>query len=204
MSNIINCTGKLGLILLKQWNVGTYGWDKYLAKILETWNAYRILEGFVEKYSQVRLRRITLNFILTECVLRIVSGSGSFPVPVHLFPGFYYHSVIQLISRTNHNIITEFRSRVINTPASYSGDPGFKSRPGDRLSWLRVFVVFLSLYSRMPGYSTYRFLPNPFQFVIYLAFHSTLYSISTEKAPFNKLQINKYETYLHFSRELIS
>jgi hypothetical protein len=30
--------------------------------------------------------------------------------------------------------ITEPRGRVINTPASYSGGPGFKSRPGDRLT----------------------------------------------------------------------
>jgi hypothetical protein len=28
----------------------------------------------------------------------------------------------------------ERSDRVINTPASYSGDPGFKSRSGDRLS----------------------------------------------------------------------
>jgi hypothetical protein len=28
----------------------------------------------------------------------------------------------------------ERRDRVINTPASYLGVPGFKSRPGDRLS----------------------------------------------------------------------
>jgi hypothetical protein len=29
---------------------------------------------------------------------------------------------------------TERRGRMVNTPASYSGFPGFKSRPGDRLS----------------------------------------------------------------------
>jgi hypothetical protein len=28
----------------------------------------------------------------------------------------------------------ERRSREVNTPASYSGGPGIKSRPGDRLS----------------------------------------------------------------------
>jgi hypothetical protein len=31
---------------------------------------------------------------------------------------------------------------VVNTPVSYSWSPGFKSHPGDRLSWLRYFVVF--------------------------------------------------------------
>jgi hypothetical protein len=30
--------------------------------------------------------------------------------------------------------ITERHGRVVNNPASYSGGPGFKSRPGDRLS----------------------------------------------------------------------
>jgi hypothetical protein len=34
------------------------------------------------------------------------------------------------------SITTQRRDRVANTPASYlAGDPGFKSRPGDRLSW---------------------------------------------------------------------
>jgi hypothetical protein len=32
------------------------------------------------------------------------------------------------------NTKTERRGRVINTPASYSGGPGLKSRPGHRLS----------------------------------------------------------------------
>jgi hypothetical protein len=33
---------------------------------------------------------------------------------------------------------------VVNTPASYSGGPGFKFLFGDRLSLLMLFVVFLS------------------------------------------------------------
>jgi hypothetical protein len=46
---------------------------------------------------------------------------------------------------------TERRCRVVNTPASYLGDPGFKSGSRDRLSCLRFFVVFLS-HGRMPGH----------------------------------------------------
>jgi hypothetical protein len=38
---------------------------------------------------------------------------------------------------------------VVSTPVSYSADTGFKSRPGNRLSWLRCFVVFLKLYRQM-------------------------------------------------------
>jgi hypothetical protein len=40
--------------------------------------------------------------------------------------------------------VTDCRGRVIRTPALYSVGPGFKSRLGDRLSWLR-FVVFVSV-----------------------------------------------------------
>jgi hypothetical protein len=34
----------------------------------------------------------------------------------------------------NGHECTERRGRVVNTPASYSGGPGFKSQPGDQLS----------------------------------------------------------------------
>jgi hypothetical protein len=57
-----------------------------------------------------------------------------------------------------------------STPASYSGVLWFKSRPGDRLYWLRRFVVFISS-SRQMGYNLQlgydRFLPRPFQFIIH-------------------------------------
>jgi hypothetical protein len=33
------------------------------------------------------------------------------------------------------------RGRVINTPALHWGGPGFKSRPGDQLSWLSFFFL---------------------------------------------------------------
>jgi hypothetical protein len=33
----------------------------------------------------------------------------------------------------NNNSFVELRSRVVNTPASFSGDFGFKSRHGDHL-----------------------------------------------------------------------
>jgi hypothetical protein len=37
---------------------------------------------------------------------------------------------------TSGSVFRKRFDRVINTPASYSGDSGFKSRPGDWLSWL--------------------------------------------------------------------
>jgi hypothetical protein len=39
---------------------------------------------------------------------------------------------------------TERCGRVVITSASYSGDQGFKSLPGDRLRWQRFSVAFLS------------------------------------------------------------
>jgi hypothetical protein len=49
---------------------------------------------------------------------------------------------------------TERRGWVVNTPALYSGGPGFKSLPGDRLSWLRFFVFFFSVLPGECRYST--------------------------------------------------
>jgi hypothetical protein len=41
------------------------------------------------------------------------------------------------------------RGRVVNSSASYSGGFGLKSLPGDRLSLLRFFVVFLRPFTRI-------------------------------------------------------
>jgi hypothetical protein len=67
-----------------------------------------------------------------------------------------------------HNIWPNVPAQCVSTPASYSRYPRFKSRPRDRLSWLR----FSHNSSRqMPGqhlkFGHHRFLPNPFQFIIY-------------------------------------
>jgi hypothetical protein len=82
--------------------------------------------------------------------------------------------------------MTEPRGRVVNTPASYSGGPGFKSPSRDRLSWLSFIVGFISPSRQMSAYYLKliqdRFLPHPFQFIIYLLpFHSMLYILSLLK-----------------------
>jgi hypothetical protein len=43
---------------------------------------------------------------------------------------------------------TECHGQVVNTTALYSRGPGL---PGDQLSWLRFFSVFLSPSTQMPG-----------------------------------------------------
>jgi hypothetical protein len=66
---------------------------------------------------------------------------------------------------------TERRSRVVNTPASYSRDPGFKSllrRPAILIEVVRGFPQSLHVNARD---STLKlghdhFLPDPFQFII--------------------------------------
>jgi hypothetical protein len=91
----------------------------------------------------------------------------------------------------------ERRGRVVSTPASYSGVPGFTSRPGNRLSWLRPFVVFLSLSRRMPGYLKIRPRPLPtksFQFIIiHLSPYNQCYIVQLLK---NHRKINNQTTLM--------
>jgi hypothetical protein len=46
---------------------------------------------------------------------------------------------------------TKWHGGVLSALALYSGWPGFKSRPEDRLFWLRFFVVFLSPFGPVSG-----------------------------------------------------
>jgi hypothetical protein len=95
----------------------------------------------------------------------------------------------------------ESHSRVVNTPDSYSGSPGFKSRPGYRLPWLR-FPWFSSVPPGEFRDSTLtlghdRFLPNPSQFIVHLSpFHSTLHSATCWQSSLNEPQIRKYTAKL--------
>jgi hypothetical protein len=107
--------------------------------------------------------------------------------------------------------VTEHRGEMVNTPTLYSGDPEFKYRPWDRLSLLRVFVVFLSPSTQMPWYYLNlghdRFLTHPFKFISHLlAFNRQNTVWVTEKAPLkitNKL-INKYEQCLNIAEDRLS
>jgi hypothetical protein len=61
---------------------------------------------------------------------------------------------------------------VDSIPASYSIGPEFRSRIGNRVSWLRYSVVLLCPYSQTPRYH-YKlgygiFIPRPFQFIVLL------------------------------------
>jgi hypothetical protein len=67
---------------------------------------------------------------------------------------------------------TERRGRAVNTPASGSGGPGFKSRPQQPAIMTEVFCGFPHFLQMNAGWdSTLKLghnhlLPNPFQFII--------------------------------------
>jgi hypothetical protein len=118
---------------------------------------------------------------------------------VHVCTRTEYKSVLFCSSLnctcTTRTYSTGCRGRVVNTPATYSGRSGFKSRPKDRLSW-QVFLWFSSV---SPGkcqdctlkLGHNRILLNPFHFIIHLSpFHSKQKSLSywksVVKQTFNK------------------
>jgi hypothetical protein len=54
------------------------------------------------------------------------------------------NSVFRCFVKNNNYFSKTLPNFVVSTPGSYSGSPGFKSRLGDRISWLKLFTVFLS------------------------------------------------------------
>jgi hypothetical protein len=87
------------------------------------------------------------------------------------------------------HVKTKCRGRVVNTPASYSGCPGFKSQPRRPATLIEGFVVLFSPSTQMPRYYlkiTPQLLPTksfPNHHHLLITLSSTLYSlISTEKA----------------------
>jgi hypothetical protein len=87
--------------------------------------------------------------------------------------------------------MTRLRCRVVNNSAPYSGGPGFKFRPGDRLSWqnFRAFPESLQANAGMIPYIR----PRPLLFTSFPVHPFTRRYIVcvTEKALLNKLQINR-------------
>jgi hypothetical protein len=75
-----------------------------------------------------------------------------------------YHRIVVSTDSTEH------RDRVLKTLTSYSGGPGFISRPRHRLSLLGFFVFFPQSLQRMPGNALklghYSFFPNPFELIV--------------------------------------
>jgi hypothetical protein len=90
------------------------------------------------------VKREQQHYIATE-VFNLIPGRPSRHITgcAILFPTV---ALLQHAADTSHgsNLQTERRGRMVNIPASYLGCHAFKSRPGDRLSWLRSTAVFVS------------------------------------------------------------
>jgi hypothetical protein len=63
--------------------------------------------------------------------------------------------IIFLLSvSTNIYLQTERHFRMVNTPDSYSGGPEYKSRPGDRPSWLTFYIdIFRAFFQSLQANS---------------------------------------------------
>jgi hypothetical protein len=120
-----------------------------------------------------KLQYIHVIYVCSQCYLTIVISSFASYLSKGMDCGYEILWVLSLYE------VTECRGGVVSTPALYSGNLGFKSLPADRLSRLRVFVVFLSPSSECQDstlkYATaasFQILSN--SLFTYLFFHSTL------------------------------
>jgi hypothetical protein len=119
-------------------------------------------------------RPVRLTLLLSTCAPRHLSRKRVSSRGCYVVPYKHVRACLKV------NILFKRLVFVVNvevsTPVSYSGGPGFLSRPGVQLSRLTFFLIFLSPSTKIPGQSLKlghgRFLPHPLQFVIHLsAFH---------------------------------
>jgi hypothetical protein len=91
-------------------------------------------ENYGKHVYEIRCGRLTVNpYVgLTGLILRTAPTQMSF------------YALVTAVC-----LLTERHGRVVYTPASYSGGPGFKSRPRDRLSCPGFFMVFLGPSRRL-------------------------------------------------------
>jgi hypothetical protein len=97
---------------------------------------------------------------------------------------------------------TECHGRVVNTSVSYSGGPGFKSLPRDRLSWL-MFSWFFSVPPRKCRNSILEIRPRPppsTSSPIHHSLHSFIHSqaLIVQDGPLASLfGVSWWDTYRH-------
>jgi hypothetical protein len=96
------------------------------------------------------------------------------------------HSVINQVPPSSGNISTPkmevaYSSEMLVGIYFYLGAARFKAQLGYRLSLLNYFVIFLSLFRRMPeqnlNYVTRRFLPHPCYSIVLYNLYMTPYSL---------------------------
>jgi hypothetical protein len=144
------------------------------------WNEY---EWMRKPYSKCETRgrrsvRLELSLYVSIVMIRTVRFTKVHSLAYRLSPWKKWRAICICWSRV-----------VVNTSASYSGCHRLKSRPNDRLSWLRVFVVFISPFKRCRD-STLKL--GQIHFIIHLSpFHSNYIVFVTRKASLNE-QVNTY------------
>jgi hypothetical protein len=96
------------------------------------------------------LKSVSISFSLLEvglpgfiqeaeiCALRQVFKRWLANMHLYCAVAYNFYSLLPYLLSTKRH------GQVVNTPASYSGGPGFKSWLRDWLSWLRFFMVFHS------------------------------------------------------------
>jgi hypothetical protein len=109
-----------------------------------------------------------------------------------------------------HPRLFQRHGRVVNTPTLYAGGPEFDSQPRRMAILTEVFQWFSPVPPGKCPDSTLklghdRFLPNPFQFIIYLSYYSMLYSLVTEKASLNTLPTYPacFTSHLHWEAPIL-
>jgi hypothetical protein len=85
-----------------------------------------------------------------------------------------------------------YRGRVVGPPVPWAGDPGFKSGPKDRLSWLSSFVLHFTASRQIPPMD----LQSRYWLPVVPSFDAILLSVwrrGEEEGPLNKARmwINK-------------
>jgi hypothetical protein len=96
---------------------------------------------------------------------------------------------------TRETAATECHGWMVNTPTSYLWGLGFKSQLRDRLSWLKFFMVFLSVPPakcwdstlKLSHYCSFQILSN--SWFTYHPFTWWYVVLVTKKLPLNKIQI---------------
>jgi hypothetical protein len=113
-------------------------------------------------------------FCFSASVSRVQTSVRLFPLSI--FSPFYVEIVHADFSFTPFlQVPTKLRGRVVNTP-SYSEGPEFHSRPWLPAILIEVFCGFpQSLQANAFKLCHIPFLPNPFQFIIYLSTYHRRY-----------------------------
>jgi hypothetical protein len=141
---------------LAEWHTGLPVWNvRFLCRVWSSRLRHSVLLYTVYDVSEEHL---PFTFRIKDKSLKMEASCSS-------------ETLVSTYKSTRH-FYPEYRicGWVVNTPASYLGGPGFRSRPGDRLSWLR-FYWFSSAPAANAGIVPY-IRPRPLPSISFPTHHS--------------------------------